>query len=248
MQDIKSACRIWGILGEGGGMHIAACVEGAVYVAKSARLGCKVLAAAALGAIFARTENLAGVLATVEAIPGLVFLARDGSDMGKTFAIVALVMLAKNDALASAVVAAGGIPVLVCQGETGEDEYGRKMAVAGALMTLSSKNDDNCVAIADAGGIPVLVALAHDGDDDDKAFRLAYAAGTLLNLSTNVSLTAAIVRAGAVAVLTALERDGEGNGREWASQALENLAEGGAAEGGAVEGGAVEGGVDHIEP
>uniref|UniRef100_A0A7S3TW48 Vacuolar protein 8 n=1 Tax=Emiliania huxleyi TaxID=2903 RepID=A0A7S3TW48_EMIHU len=108
-------------------------------------------------------------IAAAGGIEALVSLARDGNEGQKEEAAGALWNLAikrpaasrslssANDDNEAAIVAAGGIDVLVSLARDGNEA--QKERAAGALRILAD-NDDNEAAIAAAGGVEVLVSLA----------------------------------------------------------------------------------------
>ena len=127
-------------------------------------------------------------------------------------------MMGGDDAIVSAIAAAGAIEPLVALVRDG-DARGKANAAA-ALRNLAAGDDAIRAAIAAAGAIEPLV---RDGDAPGKA----NAAAALWTLAAgDDAMKAAIAAAGAIEPLVALVRDGDAQGKAFAAGALWNLAGG----------------------
>jgi len=100
-------------------------------------------------------------IAKAEAIPPLVALLENGTDLAQENAVAALGKLADDNHNNKVLIAkAGAIAGLVDLLQNGT--IGAKENAAGVLWTLAEYNNENKVLIAKAGAIPQLVALVQN--------------------------------------------------------------------------------------
>jgi len=108
------------------------------------------------------------LIATAGAIPPLVALLQNGTDVAKENAARVLCSLACTTTNKVIIAKAGAIPPIVAILQNGTDVAKEEAALA--LTSLAFDNTDNQVLIAKAGAITALVALLQNGNSVAKSF------------------------------------------------------------------------------
>jgi len=167
------------------------------------------------------TENQA-LLATLDSIPPLITMVRDGSPASKAKAADVLRYLSRIADNRVTIAREGGIPPLIALVRDGSADG--KAKAASALGNVAADNDpnpnhENRIAIAREGGIPPLIALVRDGSVEGKA----NAACALQNIAGNNDIRVLVAREGGIPPFIALVRDGTPNEKVRGVYALRNL-------------------------
>ncbi|KAG7384957.1 Leucine-rich repeat serine/threonine-protein kinase 2 [Phytophthora pseudosyringae] len=147
-----------------------------------------------------------------------VALLRNGTDVLKLWATIAVGKLATNDTNRSNFANVGAIASLFVLLQSGTAT--QKLWAAYALANVCQDNGTNSVATANCGAISHLMALLQQGTERQKEFA-ALALGQLALASDNSCVM--ISSAGAIAPLVSLLRSGNGKQKERAGFALGGL-------------------------